>query len=80
MKINIPSENLTVTTYEYTDYINGPGVFQEINYNSGELLHTEEIETMCKEYPALNNAYKKFIDIYHICKNDFNNKQKNNND
>ena len=58
MKISIPSENLTVTTYEYTDYLDGPGVFNEIKYSAGELLHTEEIETMCKEYPALETAYK----------------------
>ena len=76
MKINIPPEDLTVAVYEYTDYMDGPGTFTRVRFSPGMTLHTGEIEDMCKVYPALDKAYKNFIDLYHICRDDYHSKQK----
>lgn len=77
MKINIPTEDSdlsVVTRYTYSDYLDNPGTFTKMRFSIGETLHTGEIEDMCQHYPALDKAFRNFMDMYHVCRDDYYNK------
>ena len=66
--ISISDGTVTLDTYS-TDWLNN-------TYTNDTRIDPDEIERMCKEYPALNKVWRNFKSVYDMCKQDYKGKIK----
>jgi hypothetical protein len=66
----------TDSTITFDDGISITGDFGHIDLDSWRAIHPDDVEKMCKEYPALEKVWRNFKSVYDMVKQDYEGKKK----